>query len=143
MGLTQEGLKRATSRIALLPFFPAKDDSARAVVMEELLSMCESDAHAQWLAIRMGQVFQKQWPGIGEMRALYCKRFKPVDHIQAFSEIYLDGFPSEQDLGVLKIDGLPEPIPALAFVSKKQERVAAAESKLLLEGLVESTEFPK
>ncbi len=106
--LTQQGLNRAVSRISLLPFFPSSDDSARAVIIEELGSLCESDAQAVWLALRMGQVFNK-WPGIALMRAFYCKRFKPADgcDVAATSEDYPDGFPSEAQLGPLQIKGLP------------------------------------
>lgn len=142
MALTQEGVDRATSRIALLPFFPASDRGARAVLQEELILICESDEHAQWLAIRMGQVFKKGWPGLGELRALYCKRFKPRDGIQSASELFQDGFPSEQELGELNIRGLPTPIPARVFVSKSEESkpITAPESRRLLSGLPGTTE---
>ncbi len=140
--LTKEGINRTVSRIALMPFFPASDPSARAVLAEEIGSMCESDAHASWLAIRMGQVFKKQWPGVGEMRALYCKRFKPIDGYEVGSEVYPDGFPSEADLGPLQIKGLPEPPKALPAVSKRAQ-ITSPESRQMLSDLLKSTEFPK
>ncbi len=145
MGPSKDGITRAAARIALIPFFPASDLSARAVLMEELLLICESDAHALWLAMRMTQIFKSKWPGLGEMRALYCKRFRPRDGVPADSEIYADGFPSEQDLGILNIPGLPAPIPARQFISKAEESrgIRSPESKRLLDGLMKSTEFPK
>lgn len=144
MGLTKEGIMRASSRIALLPFFPASDTNARAVLMEEILLICESDEHAHWLALRMTQIFKSKWPGLAEMRALYCKRFRPRDGVQADSECFPDGFPTEQELGVLNIPGLPAPIPQREFISKREEqRLKSSDAKQILAGVMESTEFPK
>lgn len=124
--LTKEGLNRSASRIAMMPFFPSSDKSARALLIEELGSICESDGHAEWLAIRMGQLFKKQWPGFGEMRALYCKRFRPRDGQETTSEIYIDGFPSEHDLGLLQIAGLPDPPAQLPQASPKMKEISAS-----------------
>lgn len=141
--LTREGLNRAAARIALLPFFPASDPNARAVIIEELGSICESDAHAQWLAVRMGQVFKAKWPGLGEMRALYCKRFKPVDGVEVGSEAFPDGFPSESELGPLQIKGLPAPLKALPTVPKTREISESPELRQMVVDLSESVKMPE
>src|SRR6266852_5020605 len=120
--LTQEGVDAAASRIALIPFFPSSQDNAKGVVIEELVAMCDSDQQAQWLAARMGQVF-KQWPGLGEMRALFCKRFKPADGHDVGSQLYADGFPSEAELGPLPIKGLPAPPKPLPIAPPKDRIV--------------------
>ncbi len=141
--LTKEGLNRAAARIALMPFFPSSDPNARAVLIEELGSICLSDAHAQWLAIRMGQVFKKQWPGLGEMRALYCKRFKPVDGYEVASECFPDGFASEDELGQLQIKGLPAPIPALEMVPPRRQISESVELRQLVAEIAESVKMPE
>jgi hypothetical protein len=110
--LTENGVDRAASRITSIPFFPSSDKNARAILIEELVKICASDAHAEWLAVRAIQVFN-QWPGYAELRAVYCKRFKPCDGVQADSAIYVDGFPTEHELGIIDIKGLPAPIAAL------------------------------
>jgi len=140
--LTKEGLNRAAARIALMPFFPSSDPNARAVLIEELGSVCESDAHAQWLAVRMGQVFKKQWPGLGEMRALYCKRFKPVDGYEVASECFPDGFPSESELGQLEIKGLPAPMKALDPVPETRQISESVELRQLVAEVAESVKMP-
>ena len=104
--LTQEGVERAAGRIFLMPFFPSSSETDRATVVDELLCMVHSDAEALWLAYRLVQVFTKGWPGIGEMRALYCKRFKPKDGIELHSQQFPDGFPSEKQLGPINIPDL-------------------------------------
>lgn len=106
--LTKEGIEHAVGRIALMPFFPSSDPTARACVAHELVSMCECDAQALWLSYRADQVFTHGWPGLGELRALFCKQFKPKDKIELYSQVYERGFPTEEELGPLAIPGLKE-----------------------------------
>jgi hypothetical protein len=106
LALTKDGVERAAGRIFLMPFFPSSSETDRATVVDELLCMVQSDAEALWLAYRLVQVFTKGWPGIGEMRALYCKRFKPKDGIELYSQQFPDGFPSEKQLGPIDIPDL-------------------------------------
>jgi hypothetical protein len=115
MALTKQGLNKAATRICMMPFFPSKDENARALLLVELGAICQSDAHAEWLAIRFTQIFKSQWPGLEELRAVYSKRFRPADGREADSTSgdYAGGFPSEAELGPLQIAGLPEPLPAL------------------------------
>jgi hypothetical protein len=146
--LTKMGLNRAAARIALMPFFPASDVTARAVLIEELGSLCESDAHAEWLSLRLLQIFPKQWPGLSELRALYCKRFKPADGREVESAVFLDGFPTEDELGKLQIEGLPEPKvkalpPAASFLLEAGEPFTVDEElQALVKELAISTALP-
>jgi hypothetical protein len=114
--LTEEGVKKAVGRIALMPFFPGSDPTARALVLEDMINICESDAHAEWLAIRFCQVFRSGWPGLEELRAVYCTRFRPCDGRSADSQAYPDGIPSEHEIGIIEVKGLPPlcgPVPTL------------------------------
>lgn len=141
--LSKEGINRAVSRIALMNFFPASDPNARAVIIEEIISICESDAQAMWLARRMSQVFA-EWPGLTEMRALFCKRFRPADGLEVTSQIFPSGFPSEQELGELHIEGLPVARKPLAIVPKSDEmKRLPAPSLEILDELVKSTAMPE
>jgi hypothetical protein len=106
-----------------MPFFPSTDKNIRALLIQDLASICESDAHAEWLAIRFVQLFRAQWPGLEELRAVYCKRFRPVDgrETDSSSAEYSGGFPSEHELGILQIKGLPEPLKPLPTAPNRGE----------------------
>jgi hypothetical protein len=126
--LTEEGVKKAVSRIALMPFFPSSDPNARALVFEDIVNICESDAHAEWLAIRFCQVFRNGWPGLEELRAVYCARFKPCDKRFADSHAYPDGIPSEREMGIIEVKGLPALCAPLPALDKGVEQVMMAGS---------------
>jgi hypothetical protein len=83
--------------MSALPFFPSSGGALTAVGIE-IRSMCRSEEDALWLARRMNSLFD-HWPGIAEMRRVYCDsdKWPPLDGIAAIgaSEIYPDGFPSE------------------------------------------------
>ncbi len=46
-----------------------------------------------------------EWPGVYELRACFCSKFRPADGVEARSSVYLDGVPSERPA--------PDPLPAL------------------------------
>ncbi len=77
-----------------LKFFPS-DEDARIGIAEQLASMARSEEEIRWLVKRVPEL-HNQWPGIREVRAVFCGRFRPVDGIEAGSEIYPDGIPSER-----------------------------------------------
>lgn len=115
--LSKEALDSTVGRISLMPFFPSSDSEARAIIMQEIASMATSDQQVLWLGYRMVQLYPKQWPGIAELRACFCKRFAPADGVQVESAIYFDqGFPSEAELGpipLLKLDPAPSEYDAI------------------------------
>lgn len=112
--LTEETINKTVARITLMPFFPGSDSGARAIVAEEIVNMATSDEQVIWLGYRFIQLYPKQWPGIGELRALFCKRFKPADGLQVNSGVFED-FPTEAELG---------PVPGLALPPARSEREA-------------------
>jgi hypothetical protein len=58
--------------------------------------MCRNAKEALWLVTRMGRLFN-QWPGIIELRRVYCSKHLPLDGVQplGISEAYPDGIPAE------------------------------------------------
>src|SRR5881398_3593896 len=65
--MTERALKRLISRLALMPFFPAKDED-RDAIGEIILEFAETDEQLEWLGKRMLELYQ-QWPGPRELRA--------------------------------------------------------------------------
>lgn len=139
--LTEEGVKKAVSRIALMPFFPSSDPNARALVFEDIVNICESDAHAEWLSMRFCQVFRNGWPGLEELRAVYCARFKPCDKRFADSHAYPDGIPSEQETGIVEVKGLPALCPPQRLLTKFEEQLPDAH-KLLVQFMDPDPDWP-
>ncbi len=113
--LSQEVINETVARISLMPFFPSSDPAARAIVTKEIVNMATSDEQVIWLGYRMQQLYPKQWPGIVELRACFCKRFKPADGVEVNSATYFqqDGFPTEAELG---------PVPGLCLPPTRSER---------------------
>jgi hypothetical protein len=92
---TTEDLERAIGGLRLLRFNPLADPQATAALMEELAAMCPHRQALEWLAKRAPNVYT-EWPGLRELRALLCSRFKPADGIDIDSAVYVDGIPSER-----------------------------------------------
>ncbi len=88
-----------------IPFFPTAS-GAQALIASELISMCKDSQQAVWLARRMSQLYGK-WPGTREMRAVFCSKYPAQDGIECYSEIYLDGVPSERESSPLQIASAP------------------------------------
>jgi hypothetical protein len=75
--------------------------------------MATSDEQVIWLGHRLLQLYPKQWPGIVELRACFCKRFKPADGVEVKSATYFsEGFPTEAELG---------PVPGLCLPPTRSE----------------------
>lgn len=90
------------ARLAMLKFFPT-DPEARTSIVGMVCEMADNDEQVDWLTRRM-LVLYNEWPGPKELRALFCSRHKPKDGIEAKSEKFLEGVPSEKK---------PEPMKAL------------------------------
>jgi hypothetical protein len=89
------------AELKILRFFPSDSASLNAVV-RVLGAMCQNETRVRWLVHRMTSGLYAEWPGIGEMRACYCSRFKPNDGIEAYSSVYPDGIPLDPDLLTLE-----------------------------------------
>lgn len=104
-----------------LPFFPTKP-AARSLIVAELADFCATFQQGLWLARRTVRLF-KQWPGIVEMRAVYCSKYRAADGIEASSSVYPDGIPSEN----------PAPLPRLPAPREMIEPPDLAAAKILEE----------
>ncbi len=102
--LTRQGMQSCVDTLSLIPYFPG-DDGSRSALLEQIQKMVTFDEQAAWLACRATQVFST-WPGMRELRALFCKRFRPRDNFEADSQIFPDGFASEAELGPVPVEGL-------------------------------------
>lgn len=94
--VTEEQAKLAVAVMAAIPMFPA-DAIVRAVIGEEVRSLCADPGTAIWLAKRMVALYEK-WPGPRELRRVYASRHIPHDRIMpvGMSEAHPDGIPPER-----------------------------------------------
>ena len=96
----------ATEALGAIPFFPG-DEVPRAMIANEIRKLCRSEEDVLWLVERMIRLYTR-WPGVVDMRLVYCARRRPLDGIYptlVSSETYPDGIPAEFPA--------PEPTPLL------------------------------
>ena len=62
-------------------FFPSEPE-ARFGIAEALSKMAGNEAELRWLISRLPELYT-DWPGLLEVRAVYCTRFKPRDGVEA------------------------------------------------------------
>jgi hypothetical protein len=91
--LKPEAVASAVSKLALMAFFPGDPDT-RAALIYILLELVDTKEHLDWLVERAVKLYTR-WPGVAEIRALYCSRFRPKDGVTTYSEIYVGGFPHQ------------------------------------------------
>lgn len=89
--LTVDSTARRVATLSLMAFFP-HDSDARAALIRILMRVVETEEQLDWLIERALDLYPR-WPGLGELRALYCSRYRPKDGVEAYSEIYEHGFP--------------------------------------------------
>jgi len=75
-------------------FFPS-DPDARLGLAKQLARMVGSEEQLRWLVETLPTLYS-EWPGLRELRALYCMKFRPMDGIEVASEVYPDGLTREQ-----------------------------------------------
>jgi hypothetical protein len=92
--LTPEFASASVAKLALMAFFPS-DPDIRAALVTIFMEMVDTEEQLTWLVNRALRLYGR-WPGLGEIRALYCSRWKPKDGVEAYSSVYLDGIPSER-----------------------------------------------
>src|SRR5271165_60975 len=102
--LSKDAVDQSVAEIMLMPFFPANDAYAKALLIRYFFDMCYTDEQALWLAKRYTTLFTK-WSGVRELRAVASAKFKPKDGIEVYSETYMDGIPSEKPEGPRLLDG--------------------------------------
>lgn len=97
-----------------LKFFPS-DPDARIGIAEEIAEMAGDEEQVRWLVKRVPKIHDA-WPGVREVRAVFCSKFKPKDGIDAYSQVYPDGIPSEKE----EAPQLPAPKPRQIAASEPQ-----------------------
>jgi hypothetical protein len=88
-------LTKALSKLMAMPFFPLQEPLVKMAVAEELPTIAATDEQLEWLIQRVTRLFN-QWPGLSEIRAVYCSKFRPLDGVTVYSGVYPDGIPSER-----------------------------------------------
>lgn len=84
--------------LAAIPEKYPYEEAARSLIGSTIRSICPTITEAQWLVERMVRLY-KRWPGIEEMRWVYCSSGRwPLDADVSkliASEDYPDGLPTE------------------------------------------------
>jgi hypothetical protein len=125
--------------MAAMPDYFPPELGARMAIGRKIRAICESEEAADWLAMRMVDLFRK-WPGVDVMRQVYCAKYRhPLDGIAAIGvcEEYPDGFPSER---------APEPEPKRLLLprSRDEELLSAApEMEIIVSDLAAKTRLDR
>ena len=64
-----------------LKFFPS-DSEARIGIAEEVSRFVSTENQLDWLVRRVNRIY-RDWPGVLEIRAVFCTKFSPLDGQQA------------------------------------------------------------
>lgn len=81
--LSEASCSMFAEMLASLRFYPS-EAAARGLIGEEIGSMCNSEAEAGKLVREMVRRY-KEWPGLLEMRAVFCAIGDPRDGVMAIS----------------------------------------------------------
>jgi hypothetical protein len=98
-------ISRAIAGLKLMKYFPS-DEDACIELAKDFSEMAESEEQIEWLVRRVQNLYN-EWPGIREVRSVFCSRFKPKDGINAYSTTYLDGVPPERPIAPPSLPALP------------------------------------
>ena len=82
--LAEELCASVAEMMAGIPYYPT-EAGARSLIANEIAAMCATAEQAKRLAIEMSRRYTDRWPGVTEMRAMFCSRFDPLDRITATS----------------------------------------------------------
>lgn len=77
-----------------LKFFPTAPEALIGIA-EQVSDMCSDAEQVRWLVKRVSALY-REWPGAFEVRAVLCSKFKPADGVEAYSQEYPAGIPSEK-----------------------------------------------
>jgi hypothetical protein len=94
--LSTEDVTVFVEMLSDIPYF-RNESGFRIGVGDEIRSMCRDRDEALWLVKRMVRLGYPKWPGVAEMRRVYCARRVPLDGVKAIgdSEFFPDGIPRE------------------------------------------------
>lgn len=89
----QDTMKQIGRWAGTLKFFPSEVE-ARIGIAEQIAELAHSEEQVRWLVLRVPKLYQ-EWPGMREVRAVFCSKFSPRDGVEVYSDVFLDGIPSE------------------------------------------------
>lgn len=98
------------AELAVLDFYPS-DIPARAAIVRLVGNMANSEEEVRWLIDRATGGMYKKWPGVAELRALFCSHFKPRDGYIVYSDMYPDGYPHQQKALMIEAPPMPKRTP--------------------------------
>jgi hypothetical protein len=79
--LRNEEIEMASDEMESIPFYPTTT-GGKLAVMKVLRSMVSTKQQLNWLTFTMVNKAGR-WKGCGELRGVFCSRFKPADGIEA------------------------------------------------------------
>lgn len=104
-----------------MKFFPSGADE-RIGIAEEIAGFASDLEQVKWLVGRLPKL-HREWPGLREVRAVFCSKFRPRDGFDVDSDVYLDGVPSE------KPNAPQIAAPAVRYLSAPEEPMSPAVQK--------------
>lgn len=126
--MTKDEIDRLTEKIyewSSMPFFPTDELGRKRIVME-VMAMAGDVHKARWIVDQCVPLFNS-WPGLAEIRAIFCHRYPPADGVMAYSQIYPNEIPESMTVGY-KVRQINEYIP----LGREEGRL---EARRLLAGL--------
>lgn len=91
--MTVDEIVPIANGMAAMKFYPG-DIDARIAIAEELAYMAKNEEQIRFV-VRRALGLYSEWPGIREIRALFCSRYRPADGVECGSTVYLDGIPAD------------------------------------------------
>lgn len=98
--MTIEQIAPLVGELAIMRYFPG-DIDARLAVAKQIACIAADVHQARWLVTRALELYA-EWPGVHELRALYCSRYRPLDGKEVASVVYLDGIPPDPQIAALQ-----------------------------------------
>lgn len=84
-------LSRRVAGWAAMRYFPSRDEKyARLEIVKGVASMAGTYDRACWIVDQM-LALTNDWPGLVEVRGVFCHRFQPADGVSAESKLCPDG----------------------------------------------------
>ncbi len=77
-----------------LKFFP-NDAAVLNAIVRLCGKMCADEEQVRWLIDRITSGIYSEWPGIAEVRACFCARYKPKDGITVCSTVFRRSLPPD------------------------------------------------
>lgn len=135
--LNFKNINSMVAELAVLDYYPT-DTPARAAIVRTIGSMANSEDEVRWLVDRATSGLYVKWPGIHEIRALFCSHFTPRDGFVIYSQQYPDGYPHQLKDRLLEAPRWPKRTPE----EDREYAQWAEETKAQIEALSKAHSIP-